>query len=69
MQSPRRHLRTPDRQPDLFPASPPPMACVVPGWSTLPEPARQAVAALMVPLLITHLGSLTPGVGGVVDER
>ena len=45
------------------------MACVVPGWSTLPEPARQAVAALMVPLLITHLGSLTPGVGGVVDER
>ncbi|WP_424139404.1 hypothetical protein [Roseomonas chloroacetimidivorans] len=69
MQYPRRRLRTPDRQPDLFPASPPPTACVVPGWSTLPEPARQAVAALMVPLLITHLGSLAPKAGGVVDER
>ncbi|ATR19531.1 hypothetical protein CTJ15_04000 (plasmid) [Roseomonas sp. FDAARGOS_362] len=69
MQHSRRCLRTPDRQSDLFPASPPPTACVVPGWSTLPEPARRAVAVLMVPLLLAHLGSLAPESGGVADER
>jgi hypothetical protein len=63
MPYPRRRLRTPDRQPDLFSVSPPPMAGVVPGWSTLPEPARQALASLMVPLLIARLSSLAPKAG------
>lgn len=69
MQHSRRCLRTPDRQPDLFPASPPVTACALPGWSTLPEPARRAVATLMVPLLIAHLGSLAAKAGSAVDER
>ena len=69
MQHPRRRLRMPGRQPDLFPASSPPAACALPGWSTLPEPARRAVAALMVPLLVAHLGSLAPEAGGAADER
>ena len=69
MRHPRRHPRTPDRQPDLFLDKPPTTACAIPRWSALPEPARQAVAALMMHLLVAHASGLAAKAGGAIDER
>jgi hypothetical protein len=65
----RRRARTPERQPELFSAPQPPVAGAAPGWSTLPDPARHAVTALMTRLLITHASGTVPEPGSNADER
>jgi hypothetical protein len=65
----RRRSRAPERQPDLFSAPQPPIAGPAPGWSSLPDGARQAVTALMTRLLITHAAGAVPELEGDADER
>jgi hypothetical protein len=67
----RRHRRsrTPDRQLDLFPGSPPPTPGSAPGWSGLPEQTRRAVTGLMTRLLIAHAGGAAHEPGSDTDER
>jgi hypothetical protein len=64
----RHRRRTLERQPDLF-LAPPLGAAGSPGWSGLPDSTQQALAALIVRLLITHAAGLAPGSEGDADER
>lgn len=64
----RHRPRMPERQPDLFLTVKPPEAYTAPGWDSLPDPARHAVTALMVRLLIAHAGDTVRETGGDADE-
>jgi hypothetical protein len=65
----RHRRRAPERQPDLFLTSRPPGAGADPGWSSLPDAARQAVTALVTRLLLTHAAGVASEPEGDADER
>ena len=65
----RRRARSPERQPDLFPARQPRVAEAAPRWDGLPEQARHAATALMTRLLTAHAGGAVPKAGDDADER
>jgi hypothetical protein len=69
MHRPCRRIRIPERQPDLFSTSQPPVAGAPLEWSSLPDGTRQAVMALMTRLLITHAAGAVSESKGDADER
>lgn len=64
----RRRPRRPDQQLDFFVVSPQPTSNPLPGWSALPDQARQAVTELMTRLLVAHAGGAARS-GSGSDER
>ena len=65
----RRRPRRPDQQLDFLMVSPQPTSNPLPGWSVLPDQARQAVTELMTRLLIAHAGGAAGHPGNGDDER
>ncbi len=54
--------RTPGRQLEFLAPTPPSAQHTTPEWSSLPQPTRHALTALMTRLLVDHAGGETHGV-------